>query len=115
MGPEEAGAVVGPEEAEELAVAVVAAGPAEAVDMGVVVGPEEAEELAVAVVPAGPAVDVGVEVGQAEVAAARGVAVGALPVAWEVLTGITPAPLLSATTRWLPNRILIARRTASGP
>ena len=93
-------------------------GPEEA---GAVVGPEEAEELAVAVVPAGPAVDVGVEVGQAEVAAARRVAAAAalaapvIAVAWEILTRILPVALLSVTTRWLPYRILFARRIASGP
>ena len=80
-------------------------GSAEAVDVGVEVGQAEV----------GAAGRVAVEVGQAEVVAARGVVEGALPVAWEVLTGIIPAALLSATTRWLPNRILIARRTASRP
>jgi len=96
---------------------------------GAVVGQEEAEELAVGAVPVGLeaedlAVDVGVEVGQAEVAAARRVAAAAgaarrvaaaLPVAWEVLTRIIPAALLSVTTRWLPYQILFARRTASRP
>ena len=107
-------------------------------------GPEEevGPEVAVgAAVPAGPevAVDVGVEVGQPEVAAARRVAAAppevvaarrvaaaphqaeealahpAIAVARQVLTRIIPAALLSVTTRWLPYRILFARRTASGP
>jgi hypothetical protein len=59
-----------------------------------------------------------VEVGQAEVGAGRVVValqeVEALPVAREVITGIIPVSLLSVTTRSLPNRILFARRTASG-
>jgi hypothetical protein len=110
------GAVAGPGEAVEVGQAEVGAAGRVAVE----VGSEEVEELAVGaagrvVVEVGR-VEVGrVEVGQAEVAAARGVAAAALPVAWEVLTGIIPAPLLSATTRWLLNRILIARRPASRP
>jgi len=77
------------------------------------VGPA-AVDVVVVVVAGQAEVDVVVVVGQAEVAAARGVAEGAMPAAGEVFTQIIPAALLSATTRCLPNRILIARRTASG-
>ena len=113
---------MGQEEAEELAVGAVPVG-LEAEDLAVDVGVEEGQ-AAGAVVGPEEAVDVGVEVGQAEVAAARRVAAAAgaarrvaaaLPVAWEVLTRIIPAALLSVTTRWLPYQILFARRTASRP
>jgi hypothetical protein len=108
-------AVAGLEEAEAVVDVVVEVGQAEAV-----VGPEEAEAV----------VDMVVEVGQVEVAAARRVAEvaaarrvaeeealadPAIAVAREVLIRIIPAALLSVTTRWLPYRILFARRTVYGP
>lgn len=116
--------MVEPEEAEELAVGAV--GPEEELAVDVVV--EVGQEVAAALVAA-PRVAAGQEVAAAAVAARRVAAVvvaarrvaaaealadPVIAVAWEVLTRIIPAALLSATTRWLPYRILFARRTASG-
>jgi RNase P/RNase MRP subunit p29 len=116
----EVGAGVGPEEAVEVGQAEVGAAGRVVVEVGQAeVGLAEVGAAVRVVVEVGQAevavaARVVVEVGQAEVAAARGVA-AALPVAWEVLTGIIPAAPLSATTRCLPNRILFARRIASRP